>query len=297
VELRHLRYFIAVATELHFGRAAAKLGIAQPPLSQQIRKLEDELGTMLLRRTKRRVDLTQAGRTFLGEAQAIVAHADDAVAKTRRAERGETGRLSIGWVPWSDWTDLPRRVGKFCARNPDVHLDLHNLNSSEQVSALHAGRIDIGFVLRPFGSQEALPFELAPLKTEVLLRHQLVAVLPKTNKLSSARHISFSRFAAEPYVSFKRESAPVLYDSVVGLYHRHGFALNVRHEADHTSTVLGLVAAGLGVTLLPFGGSHMMAGIVFRPLFPALPIVEVALGWRAENESPLMAKFIDIMRK
>lgn len=297
MELRHLRYFIAVATELHFGRAAAKLAIAQPPLSQQIRKLEDELGAVLLQRTKRRVRLTQAGRTFLHEAEAIVARADDAVAMTRRAERGESGRLSIGWVPWSDWTDLPRRIGSFCAVNRDVHLDIHNLNAAEQLDALHSGRIDTGFILRPFGSKELLPFEIGALKTEIVLRHRLVAVLPKTHKLSSAAEIQFSQFAAEPYISFKRETAPVFYDSVVRLYQRHGFSLNVRHEADHPSTVLGLVAAGLGVALLPFGGAQMIAGVVFRPLFPKLPIVGIALGWRPENESPLMAKFIETMRK
>ena len=297
MELRHLRYFIAVATELHFGHAAAKLNIAQPPLSQQIRKLEDELGTVLLQRTKRRVRLTQAGRTFLHEAQAIVAHIDDAVGKTRRADRGDTGRLSIGWPPWSNWTDLPRRVGGFCDRNPDVHLDIHNLSTTEQLSSLNSGQIDIEFFLRPFGSKEPLPFENGALKTEIVLNHLLVAVLPKAHKLSSLRQIPFSQFAAEPYISFKRESAAVFYDSVAALYQRQGFSINVRHETDHPSTVLGLVSAGLGVTLLPFSGSHMIAGIVFRPLLPALPTVEVALGWRAENESPLMTKFIEKMRK
>lgn len=297
MELRHLRYFIAVATELHFGRAAVKLAIAQPPLSQQIRKLEEEIGTVLLQRTKRRVRLTQAGRTFLHEAQAIVAHADEAVAKTRRADRGDTGHLSIGWPPWSNWTDLPRRVGSFCDRNPDVQLDIHNLSTTDQLASLNSGQIDIEFFLRPFGSKEPLPFESASVKTEVILNHLLVAVLPKTHKLASTRQIQFSRFAAEPYISFKRESAAVFYDSVVELYHRQGFSLNVRHETDHPSTVLGLVTAGLGVTLLPFSGSHMIAGIVFRPIIPALPTVEVGLGWRAENESPVMAKFIETMRK
>ncbi|HEY1372203.1 MAG TPA: LysR substrate-binding domain-containing protein [Candidatus Binatia bacterium] len=297
MELRHLKYFIAVATELHFGRAAAKLSIAQPPLSQQIRKLEDELGTMLLQRTKRRVRLTQAGRTFLHEAQAIVAHAEDAVAKTRRADRGDTGRLSIGWPPWSNWTDLPRRLGSFCERNPDVHLDIHNLNTADQLSSLHSGQIDIEFFLRPFGSKEPLPFESGAVKTEVVLSHLLIAVLPKTHKLSSAKRIQFKQFAAEPYISFKRESAAVFYDSVADLYHRQGFSLNVRHETDHPSTVLGLVTAGLGVTLLPLSGIHMIAGIVFRPIVPALPMVQVALGWRAENESPLMAKFIETIHK
>jgi DNA-binding transcriptional LysR family regulator len=297
MELRHLRYFIAVATELHFGRAAAKLDIAQPPLSHQIRQLEEELGVKLLHRTKRRVQLTNSGRTFLEEARAVVAQADEAVAKTRRTERGDTGRLSIGWLAWSDWTDLPRRVGRFCAQNPDVHLDIHSLNVPEQISALHSGKIDVGFLLLPFDSKRPPRFDIGPLKTEIMLKRQLVTVLPKTHKLSSFKQIQFSQLASEPYISFKRDSAPVFYDAVVELYHRHGFPFNVRHEADHPSTVLGLVTAGLGVTLLPLGGHHMSSGVVFRDLSPRPPTMDIALGWRAENESPLLAKFIKMIRE
>jgi DNA-binding transcriptional LysR family regulator len=295
MELRHLRYFIAVATELHFGRAAAKLDMAQPPLSQQIRQLEDEVGAKLLYRTKRRVQLTNPGRTFLEEARAIVARADDAVAKTRRAERGQIGRLSIGWQAWSDWTDLPRRLGRFGAQHPDVHLEIHNLNVADQISALHSGRIDIGFLLRPFGSERPQSFNISPLKTKTVLRHQLVAVLPKTHELSSLKKLQFCRLAGAPYISFKRESAPVFYDSVVSLYNRHHLAFNVRHEADHPSTVLGLVTAGLGITLLPLGARHLSSGVVFRVLSPRLPTVDIVLGWRVENESPLLAKFIKMM--
>ncbi|HKA34337.1 MAG TPA: LysR substrate-binding domain-containing protein [Candidatus Binatia bacterium] len=295
MELRHLRYFIAVATELHFGRAAAKLNIAQPPLSQQIRQLEDELGTQLLARTKRRVQLTQPGRTFLREAQAIIAHADDAVAKTRRADRGETGHLSIGWVPWSDWTELPHRVNKFCLLNREVHIDIHNLNATEQIAALHSGLIDVGFVLRPL--DESAPFDIGPLKNEIVLRHPLVAVLPRAHKLASTRYIQFSAFAAEPYITFKRDSAPVFYDSVIRLFQRRGFLLNVRHEADHFSTVLGLVAAGLGVSLLPFGGGHAITGVRYRALLPRLPTVDIALAWREENQSALLEKFLKAMQR
>jgi LysR family transcriptional regulator, benzoate and cis,cis-muconate-responsive activator of ben and cat genes len=297
MELRHLRYFIAVATDLHFGRAAAKLDMAQPPLSQQIRQLEDEVGAKLLHRTKRRVQLTNPGRTFLEEARAIVARADEAVAKTRRTERGDTGRLSIGWQAWSDWTDLPRRLGKFGAQNPDVQLEIHNLGVGDQIAALHSGRIDIGFLLRPFGAEKPQPLDTGALKTKIVLRHPLVAVLPKTHELSVLKQIPFRRLAGAPYISFKRESAPVFYDSVVSLYNRHGLAFKVRHEADHPSTVLGLVTAGLGITLLPLGAQHMSSGVVFRAVSPRLPTVDIALGWRAENESPLLTKFIKLMRE
>jgi DNA-binding transcriptional LysR family regulator len=297
MELRHLRYFIAVATELHFGRAAAKLDIAQPPLSQQIRQLEEEMGAKLLHRTKRRVQLTNSGRTFLEEARAIVARADEAVAKTRRTERGDSGRLSIGWVGWLDWTDFPRRIGRFSAQNPDVRLDIHNLTVAGQISALHSGDIDIGFLLCPFDSKEAPQFDMGPLKTEVVLRRELVAVLPKRHKLSSLKRIPFRQSAGEPYISFKRESGPVFYDSVARLFYRHGFSFNVRHEADHPSTVLGLVTAGLGITLLPRGAYHVGSEVVFRRLSPRPPTMNIALGWRPENESQLLAKFIDRIRE
>jgi DNA-binding transcriptional LysR family regulator len=296
MELRHLKYFIAVANELHFGRAAAKLDMAQPPLSQQIRQLEDELGTKLFHRTKRRVRLTGPGQTFLEEARAIVAHAEEAVAKTRRAERGEAGRLSIGWVPWSDWTNLPQRVSRFCARNPDVHLDIHNFTVPEQISALHSGRIEVGFILRPFGSEAPPPLDIGSLNSEIVLRHRLVVVLPKTHKLSSSNQIQFRQLADEPYISFKRENAPVFYDSIVKLFHHHDLSFKVRHEADHPLTVLGLVTAGLGITVLPLSAYHGNPGVIFRNLSPRPPTMEIALAWHSQNDSKLLANFLQTIR-
>ena len=289
MELRHLKYFVAVAEELHFGRAANKVHISQPPLSQQIRQLETELGTKLLHRTKRRVELTHSGRIFLQEARATLAHADQAVARVKRAQRGEVGRLSIGWLPWSDFTALPSMVGKFCERCPDVHLDMHYLNMPEELSALHAGRIDVGFLLRPFDS--------GALRTELVVRHPLVVALPKSNKLSAMAQIRFSDLASEPYILFKRDSGPAFYDYVISLCQREGITLNVRHEASHTLTVLALVAAGLGITLLPFGGHYAHSDVTFRRLVPTPPLFEIALAWRQQNESALLQRFIETIRK
>jgi DNA-binding transcriptional LysR family regulator len=289
MELRHLKYFVAVAEELHFGKAANKVHISQPPLSQQIRQLETELGTKLLHRTKRRVELTHSGRLFLQDARATLARADEAIARVKRAQRGEVGHLSIGWLPWSDFTALPSMVGKFCERYSDVHLDMHYLAAPELMSALHAGRIDVGFLLQPF--------DTAALRTELVVRHPLVVALPKTNKLSAMRQIRFSDLANERYILFKRDSSPGFYDYVISLCQREGVTLNVRHEASHTLTVLALVAAGLGVTLLPFGGDYARSGVTFRRLVPPPPFFEVALAWRQQNESPLLKRFIETIRQ
>jgi DNA-binding transcriptional LysR family regulator len=289
MELRHLKYFVAVAEELHFGRAAHKVHISQPPLSQQIRQLETELETKLLHRTKRRVELTHSGRLFLEEARATLARADEAIARVKRAQRGEVGHLSIGWLPWSDFTALPIMVGKFCERYSDVHLDMHYLPVPELMSALHAGRIDVGFLLQPF--------DTAALRTELVVRHPLVVALPESNRLSAMRQIRLSDLANEPYILFKRDSGPTFYDYVIGLCQREGVTLNVRHEASHTLTVLALVAAGLGVTLLPFGGQYARSGVVFRRLVPTPPLFEIALAWRQQNESGLLQRFIETIRE
>ena len=296
MELRHLRYFIAVADELHFSRAANKLHMTQPPLSQQIRLLESELQMKLLNRTKRRVELTPVGRVFLGEARAIVAQADAAIGRTKRVQRGEVGSLSIGWMPWSDLTALPFVIRQFSERYPDVHLEVHNLPVSEQIAALHSGKIDVGFLLQPAASG-APPLAVGALQTEVVMKQKLVVVAPKNHKFASKKQVEFAQLANEPYILFKRESGPIFYDYVISLYQRHGLSLNVRHEADHPSTVVGLVAAGLGITILPFATNRIIPGVVYCYLSPNSASVETVLAWRPQNESALLSKFIDTVRK
>jgi DNA-binding transcriptional LysR family regulator len=289
-----LKYFVTVAEELHFGRAAKRLHITQPPLSQQIQLLEHELDMMLFNRTRRRVELTSIGKVFLVEARALLQQSDDAVARTRRVQRGEAGRLSIGWMPWSVLTPLPFMIREFCQRFPEVHLDVHSLSAEGQLEALHEGTIDAGFVL--WISDFGLPSRTGPLKTEIVLKPPLVVVVPQNHRFAAAGRVELADLTNEPYILFKRESGQVFYDYVISFYQRNGLRLNIRHEADHPSTVLGLVAAGLGITILPFTSTHAIPGVVCCDLPAASPQLEIALTWRPQNESTLLANFTETIR-
>src|ERR1051325_6743478 len=294
MDLRRLKYFVTVAEELHFGRAAKRLHITQPPLSQQIQLLEHELDMMLFNRTRRRVELTSIGKVFLVEARALLQQSDDAVARTRRVQRGEAGRLSIGWMPWSVLTPLPYMIREFCQRFPEVHLDVHSLSAEGQVEALHEGTIDAGFVL--WTTDLGTPSRTGRLKNEIIMKPRLVIVAPETHRFAATPPRELSELANEPYILFKRESGPTFYDYVISFYQRNGLALNIRHEADHPSTVLGLVAAGLGLTLLPFSSTHAPPGVVCCELPTTPPRLEIALSWRPQNDSTLLQNFTDTIR-
>ncbi|HEY1374851.1 MAG TPA: LysR substrate-binding domain-containing protein [Candidatus Binatia bacterium] len=294
MDLKRLKYFVTVAEELHFGHAAKKLHMTQPPLSQQIQLLEHELGMTLFNRTRRRVELTSIGKVFLLEARALLQQSEDAVARTRRVQRGEAGRLSIGWMPWSVLTPLPFMIREFCERFPDVHLDVHSLSAEAQLEALHEGTIDAGFVL--WTSDFGLPARTGRLKTEIILKPPLVVVVPQNHRFASSGRVEIAELADEPYILFKRESGQVFYDYVISFYHRNGLRLNIRHEADHPSTVLGLVAAGLGITILPYTSTHGIPGVVCCDLPAASPQLEIALTWRPQNDSTLLANFTKTIR-
>jgi len=243
VELRHLRYFIAVAEELHFGQAAARLHIAQPPLSQQIRRLEEVIQTPLLRRTSRHVELTSAGRMFLQEAKAVVARADRAVRIAQRASRGEIGQLFVGCTPWADFTSGPKIIRRFGKRYPYVEVKLHSLSSAEQISAQEDGRID-GGILRPPVHNRAPMTE--PLRTE-----PLVVAFPQGHSFAASHRVPWRDLADEPYVPLSRRRAPAFDGLVAQACADGGLTLSVRYEVDHPQAVLALVAAGLGVSLMP----------------------------------------------
>jgi DNA-binding transcriptional LysR family regulator len=248
----------------------------------------------LFHRTKRRVELTTSGRMFLKEARSILAHVDSAMSTTHRLQRGETGSLAIGWAPWSDLTSLPAMVGKFCARCPDVQLQMHNMIVSEQIAALASGRIDIGFLVRPCDDSVTAP--LPGVTTEAIARHPLIVALPRRHRLASRQRLTLAELAREPYILFKREAAPLFYDYVISLFQREAIPLNVRHEANHPSTTLGLVAAGIGLTLLPLSVDHRYTGVVFRTLAAGARL-EIALAWRAHNDSALIQKFRQTIRE
>ena len=289
MELRHLRYFIAVAEELHFGRAAARLHIAQPPLSQQIRRLEEELQAPLLRRTSRHVELTAAGRLFLQEAKLTVAQADRAVRIARRATQGEIGQLFVGCTPWADFTSWPKVIRGFGKRHPHVEVELHSLSSAEQIVALEDGRIDVG-ILRP-------PVHRPTLMTEPLLTERLVVAFPQGHRFAAYRRVPWRELADEAYVLLSRRRAPTFDGIVSQACADAGLTLSVRYEVDHPQAVLALVAAGLGVSLAPATfGALKGAGIAYRELRPAGPVLTTIIAWRREGGSPLVQRFLRVAR-
>jgi len=281
---RHLEVFIAVAEELHFGRAAERLGIGQPPLSQLIHRLEADLGVDLLARTRRKVELTDAGRTFLAEARALLDQAARARSLAVRAGRGEVGALSIAIVPTADNFTLMRVIRAFGARHPDVRVSIRSLSTAAQVEALHRNEIHAGFVRMPVRDPR--------LEARVILRESLVVALPRDHRLARHRRVPLRLVSQEPIVLFPRRLAPDYYDSLVSAFYAAGLSLNVAHESEHVQTMLGLIVSGFGISLLPESIREFQhAGIVFRPLTPAHPTVETGLVADPRNDSTTLRAF------
>jgi DNA-binding transcriptional LysR family regulator len=288
MELRHLRYFVAVAEELHFGRAAARVRIAQPPLSQQIRQLERELGVVLFTRTKRRVELTPAGGAFLEEARRVLAQAERAMRTAQRADRGEIGHLAIGYVPSADLDILPRVLRVWGARFPHVEIELHALLPAAQIEALRNGRIQVGFV--------RLPVDEGGLVVESIQREPLLAALPQRHRLARTARVRLADLAAETMILFPRHVAPGYYDLFISACRRAGFTPRTLHPGS-MQTNLALVSAGLGVTLMPASiRSLRRAGVVYRALAPPVPHVELAVAYRRDERSAVLPAFLQVLR-
>jgi DNA-binding transcriptional LysR family regulator len=289
VELRHLRYFLAVAEELHFGRAAARVRIAQPPLSQQIRQLEGELGVVLFNRTRRRVELTPAGHAFLEEVRHVLAQTEHAVRTAQRASRGEIGQLAIGFVPSADLDVLPRVLRVWNARFPHVELGLHSLLPAEGVEALREGRINVAFL--------RLPVDDGGLVVETILREPLIAALPRSHAAARNARVRLADLSSDTFFVFSRDIAPGYYDLYVGACRRAGFTPRVVHPGS-MQTNLGLVSAGLGVSLLPASIRNLRrAGVVYRPLAPPVPHVEMAVGYRADERTAVLSAFLKVVHE
>jgi DNA-binding transcriptional LysR family regulator len=289
VELRHLRYFVAVAEERHFGRAAERLHIAQPPLSQQVRRLEAELGEPVLYRTTRSVELSPAGEVLLERGREILAAVDSAIADARRAARGEYGRLAIGFTGSSTYALLPALAAALRAELPGVVLDLRGeLLTPAQVTQLLDRSLDLGF-LRP-------PVNERGLSTEVLRSEPLVAVLPESHSLAELESVPLELLGDEPFVTYPLRS--VVHDAVEDACARHGFEPRAAHEVAETSTLVSFVAAGLGVSLVPASVSNMtVRGAVYRPLTHDSTRVELAVAWRGDDQRPLLGRALDVIRR
>jgi DNA-binding transcriptional LysR family regulator len=287
MELRHLRYFISVAEELNVRRAAARLHIAQPALSRQIRQLEVDVGAELFRREKRRIFLSAAGAVFLPEARRTLAAAQHASEVARAGQCGELGALSVGFVESAAFGILPAVVKRFRQQFPAVRLSLSELRTNEQLMALHERRLDIGFLRTPIDDRT--------IDTRVVVRESLMAALPVSHPLAKKATIKLSQLAGEPFILFPRALGPNFFDQIVGACRRAGFGPKIAQEAVQMATIVSLVATGLGVALVPASlkGLHRK-GAVYKPLWRH-PIVELSLAWRADNHNPTLAHFTGLM--
>jgi DNA-binding transcriptional LysR family regulator len=290
MELRHLRYFVAVAETLHFGQAAARLRIAQPSLSHQIRQLEDDLQVGLLHRTKRRVELTDAGRLFLQESRDIIARADRATVIARRMGSVDARRLRVGIGYCSDQSDIAALLGAFNAQQRAIQVETKTLSVPAQLAALADGQLDVAFVRPPVSDHS--------LMSEVMIREALVLALPPKHRLASRSRLPLLAVANELFILPPHDVVPVFHDAVLKACRAAGFIPHAPHEADHLHMVLGLVAAGAGVALVPASASKIQHGrVTFRTLHPAPERLETALAWRRGDKSPAVAEFITTARR
>ncbi len=291
MELRHLTYFIAVAEEMHFGRAAKRLHISQPPLSQQIRQLEEEIGVRLFNRTKRRVEITPAGMVFLAEARRIMALSEDAVRIAVRADKGEIGRLTIGFIGSANYSVLPQVVREFRRRFQNVELSLTEMSTSDQLEALLDGTIHVGFLRPPRGVTEK------GLTVEAVFREPLMVALPRNHALKREKSLSLRQLARDSFIMIPRQVGPGFFDHLIVLCQKEGFSPNIVLEASQYHTVTGLVAAGLGIAVVPASIQRSrVEGIVFRTLTGGTETV-LDMAWLTGNQSLILQNFIHVTRR
>jgi DNA-binding transcriptional LysR family regulator len=284
MELRQLQYFLALSEELHFNRAAKRLHISQPPLSRQIRQLEEELGVDLLYRTTRKVELTDAGHTFANEARHILAQVVHASGLTVQANRGIAGQLVAGYTP-ARANIVARTVRAFAKRYPNVRVSLHDM-LRQNMELIRDGRIDVGFV--------ALPVNGAGLVIETILRERFVVAMAKNHPLARRKKISILEVAREPSLLFPRYLNPAGYDTIVGLCRKYGLPMNIVLEVENIHMRIELVRAGFGICVIRSSTAQSVRGenVVFRPLQNS-PIVELGLAYNAENRSRALPLFTD----
>lgn len=288
MELRHLRYFVAVAEELSFTRAAERLHIGQPPLSQQIQALEAEIGARLLERNKRRVLLTEAGRLFLADARRMLALAEQAKETAHRAHMGEAGELRVGFTFSTPFTPLfAKVVRRYRQAYPRVLLSFQEMTTLHQLAKIEARELDVGFV-RPASMQ--LPHKVALTK---LRSDPLRLVLPTDSPLARQKRIAVKDLAGQAFVVFPKDAGTGIYHQIFELCRAAGFTPHIAMEAGEPSTIIGLVAAGCGISVLPgsFEGIHM-EGVVYRPLADPEATTSMLLARHAEGGGPLAEAFV-----
>lgn len=291
VELRHLRYFVAVAEELNFTRAAARLHTSQPSLSQQIRQLEAAVGIPLLERSRHHVALTDGGRIFLREVRDILGRIEHAGRLAKQAAGGRAGELAVGTFPAADVSILPRLRALIATQLPDLRLLLHSKYALEPGRGLRSGALDVAFVRGPL--------EADGLESIELMRESIVVVLPAHHQLARRTQIPVALLHDLPCITMDRSLAPALYDAIALLYRQAHIRMHAVSRADNVLGHLQLVQEGLGFALLPESvGSLLPPGVVLKPLAgDPVPNVSIVVAWKTGNSSPLVRSFVELARQ
>jgi DNA-binding transcriptional LysR family regulator len=290
MDLRQLRYFVAVAEERHFGRAAQRLHMSQPPLSMQIKALERELGIGLLERTSRRVALTDAGRAFLERAKIILGAVEEAREVARGAEQGLQGRLEVGFISSASLSLLPPSIRLFRERFGGVELELKELTSAQQIDALYEGGIRVGLV--------RLPLRAPGIRFEPVLEERLVVAMPSGHALEELERVPLQAVADLPLIFFTRQLIPGFHAQIVELFRRVGAFPKVAQHAVHLQTIVGLVASGVGIAILPSSAERVSReGVAYRALDVPDATSWMGLAWVEGDESKLVRNFIGTVRE
>ncbi len=289
MDLREMRYFLALAEERNFGRAAERLHMSQPPLSRQIRALEEKLDTVLFVRTPKGVELTDAGQTLLDEVPNLLALAQRAKERTRLAGQGLMGRLDVGIFGSAMLDVIPRMLARFHAERPDVKIVLHNLTKNEQIQALHERRITVGF-------NRLVPDE-PELVIEMVLREPLMVALPSAHPLAAKPVLTLTDLDNQPFILYPNVPMRGLAQEVAEAFRQGGVRLNVEQEVEDVLTAVALVASGFGMVVTTQSATSLrLPGVVFRPLdCPYLRDVELSCLYRKGDNSPVLAGFLDVV--
>ncbi len=296
MELRHLRYFVAVAEELNFHRAAERLFIAQPPLSQQIRDLEEELGVLLFDRTHRQVQLTVAGQVFLEDTYQLLAQVDRARKRAHRAGKGELGQLTIGYTSFVHCPLFRIILRQYRARYPDVDIVLRDLVTIEQMKQLDTNALDISFATHASFAFPSL--EETQLAQECILREPVVAVVPRNHPLAGQSPLPFAVLAGESWIWFARQYDPTTYDYMIHLFEQVGFRPHITQEVNQLQIVISLVAAGLGVGLVTASTQGLSSqDVEYLDLVEPTPRAEFSVVWRKDDASPLLQAFLAVVKE
>ncbi|OGB22217.1 MAG: LysR family transcriptional regulator [Burkholderiales bacterium RIFCSPLOWO2_02_FULL_57_36] len=294
IDLRQLRYFVTVAEEMHFGRAAVRLHMTQPPLSQTIQALEAALGSQLFCRTKRSVALTPAGLALLPEAQRLLVQAGALPDLVRRAASGESGRLSLAFVSTADYSVLPPFLREFRTHYPHVQIDLREATTDVQLEDLTQGRIDAGLVILPLPDKLKAELDFAPILAEPLI----LAAPQNINALRGKKTVALTTLSDMPLIIFPRRIAPAFHDAILACFRDAGLTPEIGQEAIQMQTIVGLVSAGMGIALVPQSVSNLKRpGVAYKSLSDRTPLVETGLVWRHDNASPVLHAFLKLSRK